>query len=129
MAIVGSVVGHQLGAGEGLGQPVDGCLDGLRRRVGEIVEVGANVIDFYPGQIVSGEGHVVCGRCRNCMAGRRHLCAYTSGIGVDRPGAFAEYLALPMSNVWEHSEGIDLDVAALFDPIACRTPNFSRASM
>ena len=84
--------------------------------VGEIVEVGSNVIDFHPGQIVSGEGHVVCGRCRNCMAGRRHLCAFTSGIGVDRPGAFAEYLALPMSNVWEHSEGIDLDVAALFDP-------------
>ena len=84
--------------------------------VGEIVEVGANVIDFRPGQIVSGEGHVVCGRCRNCMAGRRHLCAYTSGIGVNRPGAFAQYLALPMSNVWEHSAGIDLDVAALFDP-------------
>lgn len=85
--------------------------------VGEIVEVGSNVNDFRPGQIVSGEGHVVCGRCRNCMAGRRHLCAFTSGIGVDRPGAFAEYLALPMSNVWEHSEGIDLDVAALFDPL------------
>ncbi len=84
--------------------------------VGEIVEVGSNVIDFRPGQIVSGEGHVVCGRCRNCMAGRRHLCAQTTGIGVDRPGAFAEYLTLPMSNVWEHSEGIDLDVAALFDP-------------
>ena len=84
--------------------------------VGEIVEVGANVNDFRPGQIVSGEGHVVCGRCRNCMAGRRHLCAHTSGVGVDRPGAFAEYLALPMSNVWEHSAGIDLDVAALFDP-------------
>ncbi|MBA6414362.1 L-threonine 3-dehydrogenase [Parahaliea sp. F7430] len=84
--------------------------------VGEIVAVGSNVIDFHPGQIVSGEGHVVCGRCRNCMAGRRHLCAHTSGIGVDRAGAFAEYLALPMSNVWEHSPGIDLDVAALFDP-------------
>lgn len=84
--------------------------------VGEIVEVGSNVIDFSPGQIVSGEGHVVCGRCRNCMAGRRHLCAHTSGIGVNRPGAFAEYLALPMSNVWEHQPGIDLDVAALFDP-------------
>jgi threonine 3-dehydrogenase len=84
--------------------------------VGEIVEVGANVNDFRPGQIVSGEGHVVCGRCRNCMAGRRHLCAHTSGIGVNRPGAFAEYLALPMSNVWEHRPGIDLDVAALFDP-------------
>jgi threonine 3-dehydrogenase len=85
--------------------------------VGEIVEVGSNVIDFHPGQIVSGEGHVVCGRCRNCMAGRRHLCARTSGIGVDRPGAFAEYLALPMSNVWEHLPGIDLDVAAMFDPL------------
>ena len=84
--------------------------------VGEIVEVGANVNDFRPGQIVSGEGHVVCGRCRNCMAGRRHLCAHTSGIGVNRPGAFAQYLALPMSNVWEHNPGIDLDVAALFDP-------------
>jgi len=84
--------------------------------VGEIVEVGSNVIDFRPGQIVSGEGHVVCGRCRNCMAGRRHLCAHTSGIGVNRSGAFAEYLVLPMSNVWEHSPGIDLDVAALFDP-------------
>ena len=84
--------------------------------VGEIVKVGSNVIDFNPGQIVSGEGHVVCGRCRNCMAGRRHLCAHTSGVGVNRPGAFAEYLALPMSNVWEHRPEIDLDVAALFDP-------------
>ncbi|WP_086933582.1 L-threonine 3-dehydrogenase [Agarilytica rhodophyticola] len=85
--------------------------------VGEIVDVGSNVNDFKPGQIVSGEGHVVCGRCRNCMAGRRHLCAHTSGIGVDRPGAFAEYLSLPMSNVWEHKEGIDLDIASLFDPL------------
>lgn len=84
--------------------------------VGEIVAVGANVNDFHPGQIVSGEGHVVCGRCRNCLAGRRHLCAHTSGIGVNRPGAFAEYLALPMSNVWEHRPGIDWDVAAIFDP-------------
>jgi len=85
--------------------------------VGEIVEVGSNVNDFTAGQLVSGEGHVVCGRCRNCLAGRRHLCAQTSGIGVDRPGAFAEYLALPMSNVWEHRPEIDLDVAALFDPL------------
>jgi threonine 3-dehydrogenase len=84
--------------------------------VGEIVAVGSNVNDFHPGQIVSGEGHVVCGRCRNCMAGRRHLCKNTSGIGVNRPGAFAEYMVLPMSNVWEHSPGIDLDIAALFDP-------------
>jgi len=84
--------------------------------VGEIVEVGSNVSDFFPGQIVSGEGHVVCGRCRNCLAGRRHLCAGTKGIGVDRPGAFAEYLALPMTNVWVHPKGIDKDVAAIFDP-------------
>ncbi len=85
--------------------------------VGEVVDVGSNVNDFRPGQIVSGEGHVVCGRCRNCLAGRRHLCAHTSGIGVDRAGAFAEYLSLPMSNVWEHRPGIDLDVAAMFDPL------------
>jgi len=85
--------------------------------VGEIVGVGSNVNDFRPGQIVSGEGHVVCGRCRNCMAGRRHLCNDTSGIGVNRPGAFAEYVVLPMSNVWEHAPGIDLDIAALFDPL------------
>ncbi|MEH6585788.1 MAG: L-threonine 3-dehydrogenase [Halioglobus sp.] len=89
--------------------------------VGEIVEVGSNVNDFRAGQIVSGEGHVVCGRCRNCMAGRRHLCNQTSGIGVDRPGSFAEYVALPMSNVWEHSPGIDLDVASLFDPFGNAT--------
>lgn len=85
--------------------------------VGEVVSAGSNVLDFHPGQLVSGEGHVVCGRCRNCMAGRRHLCAHTSGIGVNRPGAFAEYVSLPMSNVWEHSSGIDLDVASLFDPL------------
>ena len=85
--------------------------------VGEVVEVGGNVNDFFPGEIVSGEGHVVCGRCRNCLAGRRHLCAHTSGIGVNRPGAFAEYLALPMANVWHHRPGIDLDVASIFDPL------------
>ena len=84
--------------------------------VGEVVQVGSNVNDFRPGMIVSGEGHVVCGRCRNCMAGRRHLCKNTSGIGVNRQGAFAEYISVPMSNVWEHRAGIDLDVAALFDP-------------
>ena len=85
--------------------------------VGHIVDVGSNVNDFRSGQLVSGEGHVVCGRCRNCMAGRRHLCAQTSGVGVNRAGAFAEFLALPMSDVWEHRPGIDLDVAALFDPL------------
>src|ERR1700742_1894348 len=84
--------------------------------VGRIEAVGANVADFFPGDIVSGEGHVVCGRCRNCFAGRRHLCAYTSGVGVNRPGAFAEYIALPMTNIWRHHEGVDLDVAAIFDP-------------
>src|SRR5688572_2391818 len=84
--------------------------------VGEIVEVGSNVTDFHPGDVVSGEGHVVCGRCRNCLAGRRHLCADTKGIGVNRPGAFAEYLALPMTNVWHHTNGIDRDVASIFDP-------------
>jgi threonine 3-dehydrogenase len=84
--------------------------------VGEIVEVGDNVNDFYAGDIVSAEGHVVCGRCRNCLAGRRHLCKDTKGIGVNRPGAFAEYLAVPMSNVWHHRPDIDRDVAAIFDP-------------
>jgi threonine 3-dehydrogenase len=85
--------------------------------VGEIVAVGANVVDFSPGQIVSGEGHVVCGRCRNCLAGRRHLCASTRGVGVHRAGAFAEYVALPMTNVWVHPPGIDEEVAAIFDPL------------
>jgi threonine 3-dehydrogenase len=84
--------------------------------VGEVVKAGSNVSDFFPGEIVSGEGHVVCGRCRNCLAGRRHLCAHTKGIGVNRPGAFAEYLVLPMTNVWHHRKAIDLDVAAVFDP-------------
>lgn len=84
--------------------------------VGEIVDVGSNVVDFQVGDVVSGEGHVVCGRCRNCMAGRRHLCADTKGIGVNRPGAFAEYIALPMANVWHHAHNIDRDLASIFDP-------------
>ena len=84
--------------------------------VGEIVDVGDNAGDFQVGQIVSGEGHVVCGRCRNCMAGRRHMCAHAQGIGVNRAGAFAEYLSLPAANVWVHDPKIDLDVASLFDP-------------
>ncbi|MBP9900471.1 MAG: L-threonine 3-dehydrogenase [Verrucomicrobiota bacterium] len=84
--------------------------------VGEIVAVGSNVNDFRLGDVVSGEGHVVCGRCRNCMAGRRHLCADTKGVGVNRPGAFAEYLSLPMTNVWQHTPAVDQDVAAIFDP-------------
>jgi threonine 3-dehydrogenase len=84
--------------------------------VGEIVEVGSNVGGFHPGEIVSGEGHVVCGQCRNCLAGRRHLCAHTLGVGVNRPGAFAEYIVLPMTNIWRHAPSIDLDIAAIFDP-------------
>jgi threonine 3-dehydrogenase len=84
--------------------------------VGEVVEVGSNVSDFRPGDLVSGEGHVVCGRCRHCLAGQRHLCANTVGLGVNRDGAFAEYVALPMTNLWHHRPGIDEDVAAIFDP-------------
>ena len=84
--------------------------------VGEILDVGSNVNDFTAGELVSGEGHLVCGRCRNCMAGRRHLCAHTRGVGVSHPGAFAQYIALPMTNVWQHAPGIDEDVAAIFDP-------------
>jgi len=84
--------------------------------VGEIVEVGSNVVDYHPGDIVSGEGHVTCGRCRHCLAGRRHLCANTVGLGVGRDGAFAEYVALPMTNVWHHWPGIADEVAAIFDP-------------
>ena len=84
--------------------------------VGMIEAVGSNVSDFFPGDVVSGEGHVVCGRCRNCLAGRRHLCAFTRGVGVDREGAFAELISLPMSNIWRHSPNVDQEVAAIFDP-------------
>ena len=84
--------------------------------VGEIVEVGSNVADFGAGDLVSGEGHVVCGRCRHCLAGRRHLCANTIGLGVGRNGAFAEYVALPTANIWHHWPGVDEEVAAIFDP-------------
>ncbi len=84
--------------------------------VGEVVEAGSNVSDFFPGDVVSGEGHVVCGHCRNCLAGRRHLCPHTKGVGVNRPGAFAEYISLPMTNLWHQRDGIDHDVAAIFDP-------------
>ena len=84
--------------------------------VGEVVAVGANVPDVHPGQLVSGEGHVVCGRCRNCLAGRRHLCAHTRGVGVNRDGAFAEFIVLPTSNIWHHAPGIEPEVAAIFDP-------------
>jgi threonine 3-dehydrogenase len=89
--------------------------------VGEVVAIGDNVTGFAPGDVVSGEGHLVCGRCRNCMAGRRHLCAHTRGVGVNAPGAFAERIVLPMTNVWKHADGIDLDVAAIFDPFGNAT--------
>ena len=94
--------------------------------VGRIVAIGSNVQDFHEGDIVSGEGHVVCGRCRNCLAGRRHLCKNTQGIGVNRSGAFAQYIALPVTNVWVHESAADdkaghhspisRDVQSIFDP-------------
>ncbi|MFF3837847.1 L-threonine 3-dehydrogenase [Streptomyces sp. NPDC001930] len=84
--------------------------------VGEVVSVGRDVADINVGDLVSGEGHLVCGKCRNCLAGRRHLCRATIGLGVGRDGAFAEYVALPASNVWVHRVPVDLDIAAIFDP-------------
>ncbi|MGD7651863.1 MAG: L-threonine 3-dehydrogenase [Verrucomicrobiales bacterium] len=84
--------------------------------VGRVVDIGSNVSDCKVGDIVSGEGHLVCGRCRNCMAGRRHLCKATRGVGVNHPGAFAEYIALPVTNVWHHAKDVPLDVASIFDP-------------
>jgi threonine 3-dehydrogenase len=84
--------------------------------VGHVVDVGTNVQDLAPGDVVSGEGHVVCGRCRHCRAGRYHLCANSIGLGVGRDGAFAEYVALPVTNVWHHWPRIDEDVMAIFDP-------------
>ena len=84
--------------------------------VGEIAAVGSNVADYRVGELVSGEGHVICGRCRNCLAGRRHLCAHTKGVGVNRPGAFAEFIVLPMSNIWKHNPKIKPEFAAIFDP-------------
>ena len=84
--------------------------------VGEVVEIGSNVNDFQPGDLVSGEGHVVCGRCRHCLAGRRNLCHSTIGLGVGRDGAFAEYVVLPMTNIWQHWPGVDPEIAAIFDP-------------
>jgi len=84
--------------------------------VGEVVAIGSNVADVALGQLVSGEGHVVCGRCRNCLAGRRHLCAHTLGVGVNRAGAFAEFIVLPMTNIWQHSASVPHEIAAIFDP-------------
>ncbi len=84
--------------------------------VGEVVEVGAAVTKVKVGDLVSGEGHLICGTCRNCRAGRRHLCANTVGLGVHTAGAFAEYAVLPELNTWVHTHQVDLDVAAIFDP-------------
>jgi threonine 3-dehydrogenase len=84
--------------------------------VGEVAATGEDVHDIAVGDLVSGEGHLTCGRCRNCMAGRRVECARTKGVGVNHPGCFAEYIALPATNVWRHHADIDLDVAAIFDP-------------
>jgi threonine 3-dehydrogenase len=89
--------------------------------VGRVEAVGVNVHDFKPGDLVSGEGHLVCGRCRNCLAGRRHLCMNTSGVGVNRPGAFAEYLSIPVTNVWYCDDTIPLEVLACFDPLGNAT--------
>ncbi len=89
--------------------------------VGRIVAMGSNVHDFAVGNIVSGEGHLVCGRCRNCLAGRRHLCKDTRGIGVNRPGTFAEYFALPVTNVWHADPNIPLEVLSCFDPLGNAT--------
>ncbi|MFP4509297.1 MAG: L-threonine 3-dehydrogenase [Spirochaetota bacterium] len=85
--------------------------------VGIVEAVGDNVHDFRPGDLVSGEGHIVCGRCRNCLAGRRHLCPHTKGVGVNRPGAFAEFLCIPMSNVWYADSRIPKEVLSCFDPL------------
>jgi threonine 3-dehydrogenase len=84
--------------------------------VGEVVETGASVTGVKVGDLVSGEGHLVCGTCRNCKAGRRHLCANTRGLGVHSNGAFAQYVVLPEQNAWVHRTAVDLDVAAIFDP-------------
>ncbi len=89
--------------------------------VGRVAALGSNVHDFAVGDLVSGEGHLVCGRCRNCMAGRRHLCMKTSGVGVNRPGAFAEYLCIPVTNVWYCDPAISTDALACFDPLGNAT--------
>jgi len=84
--------------------------------VGEVVELGEGVASVFPGEIVGAEGHITCGLCRNCLAGRRALCANTVGIGVQRDGAFAELIVMPAGNLWPHLTKIDLDVASIFDP-------------
>ena len=89
--------------------------------VGTVEAFGSNVHDLKKGDIVSGEGHIVCGRCRNCLAGRRHLCMKTSGVGVNRDGAFAEYLCIPVTNVWHCDPDIPMDIISCFDPLGNAT--------
>jgi threonine 3-dehydrogenase len=89
--------------------------------VGTVAAMGSNVHDFEVGDIVSGEGHIVCGRCRNCLAGRRHLCKDTRGVGVNRPGAYAEYLCIPVTNVWYAAPNIPMDILSIFDPFGNAT--------
>lgn len=83
---------------------------------GHIAQLGSNVSGFVEGELVGAEGHVVCGSCRNCLAGRRHLCQQPRGLGVDIPGAFADFVVVPKTNVWRHLDDIDPEIAALFDP-------------
>jgi len=89
--------------------------------VGTVAAFGENVSDLEIGEVVSGEGHIVCGRCRNCLAGRRHLCPRTSGVGVNRPGAYAEYLSIPVTNVWHADPNIPMDLLSIFDPFGNAT--------
>ena len=89
--------------------------------VGRVEKTGSQVKDFKKGDLVSGEGHIICGHCRNCLAGRRHLCMDTKGVGVNRPGAFAQYLAIPVTNVWYCNKNIPLDILACFDPLGNAT--------
>ncbi len=89
--------------------------------VGTIEAIGSNVQDVKIGELVSGEGHIVCGHCRNCRAGRRHLCPNTKGVGVNRPGSFAEYLSIPVTNVWHCDPKISTDILSIFDPFGNAT--------
>lgn len=89
--------------------------------VGQVVDFGSNVHDVRRGEIVSGEGHIVCGRCRNCRAGRRHLCRETVGVGVNRDGAFAEFISIPVTNVWHADPNIPLETLSCFDPLGNAT--------
>jgi threonine 3-dehydrogenase len=89
--------------------------------VGTVAAMGSNVHDLEIGDVVSGEGHIVCGRCRNCLAGRRHLCRDTRGVGVDRAGAFAEYVCIPVTNVWHADPDLSMEVLSIFDPFGNAT--------